>query len=68
VRRQSVRALDEWEFEQRTVADERDAVYGRAAGDLGEPFDVSAPPVELVAAMLRRIGIQYPISNPANIQ
>jgi hypothetical protein len=56
-RRQSVRALDEWEFEQRTVADERDAVYGSAAGDLGEPFDVSAPPAELVAAMLRRVGL-----------
>jgi len=57
-RRQSVRALDEWEFEQRTVADERDALYERAAEDLGEPFDVSAPPAELVVEMLRQIGIQ----------
>ena len=67
-RRQSVRALDGSQFEQRTVADERKALYGSATGTLGEPFDVSAPPAELVAEMLRRIGTQYPISNPANTQ
>jgi len=57
-RRQSVRALDEWEFERRAVADERNALYKTACGELGEPFDVSAPPAELVAEMLRRIGFQ----------
>lgn len=49
-RRQGARAIDEREFELRTVAEERDALTQRT--DLGEPFDVSAPAV-LVARMLR---------------
>ena len=52
-RRQGARAIDEREFELRTSAEEREVLTnGR---DLGEPFDVSAPPPELVARMLRRL-------------
>ena len=52
-RRQSARAIDEIDFELRTVMDERRAL---AAGgpDLGEPFDVSDPPSELVDRLLQR--------------
>lgn len=39
-RRQSVRALDEEEFEMQTVADEREALSRHPDGDLGEPLDV----------------------------
>jgi len=56
-RRQGARALDEQEFEQRTVAEEREVLYSRAPGSVGEPFDVSAPPEELVATMMRRVGL-----------
>jgi thymidylate kinase len=51
--RQQARALDEAEFERETVAEERAVLYGAADDSLGEPFDVSAPPEELVARMLR---------------
>lgn len=54
-RRQSTRVTDEREFELRTVAEEREALYGRSVGDLGEEFDVSAPPAELVATILSRL-------------
>jgi len=57
-RRQSARALNEQEFELRTVAEEREALFESRAGDLGEHFDVSAPPDELVATMLRRLGLR----------
>ena len=50
---QRARAIDEREFELRTFADEREVLMNGC--DLGEPFDVSAPPPELVAAMLRRL-------------
>jgi hypothetical protein len=52
-RRQHARAIDERAFELRAWAEERDALM--KATDLGEPFDVSAPPAELVATMLRRL-------------
>lgn len=57
-RRQSARALDEHEFEQRTFADEREALFRSGGGDLGEPFDVSGPPAELVARLLLRVGLR----------
>jgi hypothetical protein len=57
-RRQRARALDEHDFERRTVAEEREALFGNATGDLGEPFDVSAPPVDLVPALLHRLGLR----------
>ena len=56
-RRQIARAINEEEFEQRTVAEERESLFGSRPGDLGEPFDVSAAPDELVAALLRRVGL-----------
>src|SRR5215510_13268079 len=41
-RRQSARALDEEEFERRTVVEEREVLFQNPQGNLGEPFDVSA--------------------------
>ena len=57
-RRQSSRALDEIEFELRTVEEERDVLALAGIADLGDPFDVSAPPDELVAKLLRRVGLR----------
>lgn len=54
-RRQDARAIDERQFELRTVAEERDALA--KSRDLGEPFDVSAPLPELVARMLQRLAL-----------
>jgi ABC-type cobalamin/Fe3+-siderophores transport system ATPase subunit len=51
--RQRARAIDERDFELRAFAEERELLAGRL--DLGEPFDVSAAPSELVAMMLRRL-------------
>lgn len=56
-RRQSARAIDEQEFERRTVAEERATLFERPDGELGEPFDVSASPESLVARMLPRLGL-----------
>lgn len=56
-RRQRARVLDEAEFERRTVAKERQALYGGTAGVLGEPFDVSEPPAKLVGKLLDRLGL-----------
>ena len=55
--RQSGRVLDEQEFEQETVAQERAILFDRdtSEGGLGEPFDVSAKPEELVMAMKHRL-------------
>ncbi|MDM7923149.1 MAG: Gar/GrdA family gentamicin resistance ATP-binding protein, partial [Pyrinomonadaceae bacterium] len=47
--RQQARALDEREFENRTVFAERNILYRRDNAGLGELFDVTASPVELVA-------------------
>jgi shikimate kinase len=57
-RRQSARALEEQEFERRTVAEEREALFNNCGDDLGERFDVSATPDELVATMRRRLGLR----------
>jgi hypothetical protein len=62
-RRQSARALDEQEFERRTVAEEREILFSSRYGDLGEPFDVSAMPDELVARMMRCLGLKNDGSN-----
>lgn len=56
-RRQSARALDEEEFERKTVLEERDVLDGSVGTELGEPFDVSAAPDMLVAALIDRIGL-----------
>ena len=55
-RRQRARAIDECEFELRTFAEERDMLT--TGSSLGEPFDVSAPPPELVDLMLRRLALR----------
>jgi thymidylate kinase len=55
-RRARARALNEREFERQTFAEERNA-FGKSRTDLGEPFDVSAPPLELVDRMLCRLGL-----------
>jgi hypothetical protein len=60
-RRQGARAIDEHQFELRTVAEERDALAKSL--DLGDPFDVSAPPPELVARMLQRLSLTLLPSN-----
>jgi shikimate kinase len=55
--RRGARAVDEHAFELQTVAEERESLFERDAGFLGEPFDVSAPPEDLVAALLRSLGL-----------
>ncbi|HET7551679.1 MAG TPA: Gar/GrdA family gentamicin resistance ATP-binding protein [Gemmatimonadaceae bacterium] len=57
-RRQTARALDEREFERQTLAAERKVLLEGADGSLGEPFDVSAPPEDLVAKLLLRLGMR----------
>jgi thymidylate kinase len=57
-RRQSARAVDEREFELRTVAEEREVLFKDYGGDLGEPFDVSASPSDLVATLMRHLGLR----------
>lgn len=67
-RRQRARASDdERELEARTVVEERAVLFAGGAGDLGEPFDVSAPPAELVAALLDRMFAgSYESAGPCN--
>src|SRR5262245_47087635 len=52
-RRQAARAIDESEFERLTLAEERRALEEPG---LGTPFDVSAPPSELVQRLLAIVG------------
>jgi thymidylate kinase len=52
-RRQAARAIDESEVEHLTLAEERRALDGPG---LGTPFDVSAPPSELVLRVLAIVG------------
>jgi chloramphenicol 3-O-phosphotransferase len=52
-RRQAARAIDEREFEHLTLEKERRALD---APRLGMPFDVSAPPAELVLNLLALLG------------
>jgi hypothetical protein len=62
-RRQAARAVDEREFELRAFAEERQLLS--KGSDLGEPFDVSARPPELVATMLRCLGLAM---SPHNVR
>ena len=55
--RQSARAIDEQDFEMQTVIDERQALGRSNDTALGEPFDVSAAPDELVSSLLIRLGL-----------
>jgi hypothetical protein len=40
-----------------TVAEEREVLYRHGSDDLGELLDVSAPPENLVATLLLRLGL-----------
>ena len=57
-RRASVRAINEDDFERRTFVEERELLAACADGELGEPFDVSAPPEVLADVMSRRLGLE----------
>lgn len=57
-RRQAARALDEQEFERHTVAEEREALSKAGTGDLGDPFDVLAPPMDLIAKLVLLLGLR----------
>lgn len=57
-RRQAARALDEREFEAETVVTERHTLYEAGGAELGEPFEVSAPPEVLATLLLRRVGLR----------
>lgn len=50
--RASTRAIDDLDYELRTVEDERRALEAGPGASLGEPFDASAPPDSLVARMI----------------
>jgi hypothetical protein len=54
-RRQSVRAIDEAEFEARHFAAESALLSGVEGAELGEPFDVTASPEVLVTRLLERL-------------
>jgi hypothetical protein len=54
-RRRRARAIDEHEVELRTVTEEREVLENASGSELGEPFDVTAPPAELVAKIVRRL-------------
>jgi hypothetical protein len=56
--RASTHAIDELEFERRTFVEEREMLAASSGENLGEPFDVSAPPMELVEAMLKQLGFR----------
>jgi hypothetical protein len=55
-RRAQARALDERDFARRAFAEERAALEDRV--DVGEPFDVTAPLEQLVAALRSRLGLR----------
>jgi hypothetical protein len=56
--RASARAIDELEFERNAFVQEREMLAASSGTSLGEPFDVAAPPAELVETMLRRLGLR----------
>lgn len=55
--RQGARALDEQDFERRTVMEEREMLFEGTIENLGEKFDVSASPEALVAGLLSRLRV-----------
>lgn len=56
-RRASTRALDELEYELRTVAEERECLAASPVGVLGTPFAVDAAPEVLAERLLRQLGL-----------
>jgi thymidylate kinase len=57
-KRAGTRAIDDLEFERQINLQERQILASSSDMSLGEPFDVSASPGELVEAMLRRLGLR----------
>lgn len=57
-KRAGTRAIDDPEFERQINLQERQILAASSDMSLGEPFDVSASPGELVEAMLRRLGLR----------
>lgn len=55
-RRDGARAIDERDFNLRTFRQELEVLADRS--DLGERFDVSAPPTDLVTTMRHRLGLR----------
>ncbi len=56
-RRASTRAIDERDFESQTFAAEFEALNQSHADELGEPFDMSASPSDLVKELSKRLGL-----------
>lgn len=56
-RRQSVRAIDETDWDAHHFAEEYARLSSVPGNELGEPFDVSDPPDMLVARLLDRLGL-----------
>lgn len=54
-RRRKASAIDERDFEATIVLEERTALFEANKNGLGEPFDVSSPPDDLVANLLIRL-------------
>jgi hypothetical protein len=59
-RRQAGRAVDESAFEMRHFAEEYAVLSAAEGAELGEPFDVTAPPEVLAARMLEMLGLPSP--------
>lgn len=59
-RRAEARALDELDFELRTVGEERDVLYGDGSEGLGEPLDVSGPLERVVERLVRQLAARHP--------
>lgn len=57
-RRQSSRAINESEFEAQTVQEERKILFSQNDSKLGEIFDVSATPEDLVKLLLSRLSLR----------
>lgn len=55
--RQSARALDDQDFERRTVMEEREMLFEKTTENLGEKFDVSASIETLVAELICRLEV-----------
>lgn len=55
--RRLARISDEADFEQATLFRERDQLYSQPPERLGEPFDVSGAPADLVAKLKLQLGL-----------
>lgn len=56
-RRASTRAIDELDYDRRTVVEEREALMAWGDGELGEILEVDAAPLEVAERLLHRLGI-----------